>query len=203
MALRKASSYSKKHAVPYTRKSKIKQKSYIKAVPPQKIVKFHLGNTQGFMQGKFPYMVRMLADEYCQVRDNALEACRQYINKQLDVACPAQFYFKVSPVPHHILRENKMITGAGADRMQTGMQLSFGKAIGRAAIVKKGTEIFMVAVSNDKHLITARNILGDVKAKLPCKTRFVFEKAGQKQANAPKPVTTAPAAVPAASAPSA
>jgi large subunit ribosomal protein L10e len=176
MALRKASAYSKKQAVPYTRKSKVKQKSYIKAMPPQKIVKFHLGNTQGYQQGRFPFIVRMVAEEYCQVRDNALEACRQYVNKQLDLACPAQFYFKVSPVPHHVLRENKMLTGAGADRMQTGMQLSFGKPVGRAAIVKKGTEIFMVAVANEKNIFRAREILSNIKAKLPCRTRFVFEK---------------------------
>ncbi len=39
-----------------------------------------------------------------------------------------------------------MITGAGADRMQTGMQLSFGKASGKAALLKPGSKIFFLAV---------------------------------------------------------
>jgi len=41
--LRKATAYSKKKVLPFTRVSKRKQKSYIKTVPPQKIVKFDMG----------------------------------------------------------------------------------------------------------------------------------------------------------------
>jgi len=182
MALRKASAYSKKHMVAYTRKSKIKQRSYIKAVPPQKIVKFNLGNVSGYTHGKFNYIVRMLASEEIMIRDNALEAARQYINKKLELAYPGQYYFKVTPVPHHVLRENKMITGAGADRMQTGMQLSFGKPMGRGAIVHKNREIFLVAVESEKQFPVARQAMQEVKAKLPCRTHFVFEKVQPKLA---------------------
>ncbi|GAJ22481.1 unnamed protein product, partial [marine sediment metagenome] len=39
-------------------------------------------------------------------------------------------------------------TGAGADRMQTGMQLAYGKSAGKAAILKSGSKIFFVAVIN-------------------------------------------------------
>jgi len=35
-----------------------------------------------------------------------------------------QYFFRIIPFTHHIQRENKMLTGAGADRTQTGMQLS-------------------------------------------------------------------------------
>ena len=43
-ALRKANAYSKRIVVPFTRISKKKNKAYIKTVPPQKIVKFTMGN---------------------------------------------------------------------------------------------------------------------------------------------------------------
>src|SRR3989338_5055042 len=130
VAIRKASAYSKKHVVPYTRISKKKNKAFIKSVPPQKIVKFSMGNEQLYNNGKLNYLLTILSTENVQIRHNALEACRQFINKKLDDNLPNQYLFKVIPYPHHIQRENKMLTGAGADRMQTGMQLSFGKTTG-------------------------------------------------------------------------
>src|SRR3990167_4816415 len=121
MALRKASSYSKRTVVAYTRISKKKSKSYIKAVPPQKIVKFTMGFENLLNKGKLPHQLTVVSEENVQIMHNALEACRQYLNKKLDVGYPGQYLFKVIPFPHHIQRENKMLTGAGADRMQTGM----------------------------------------------------------------------------------
>src|SRR3990167_4640716 len=157
MALRRASSYSKKPARPYTRISRKKGKAFIKVVPPQKIVKFTMGNEQGFRDGKFIYHFSVNADENCQIRHNALEACRQYLNKQLETNFAGQYFFRVIPFPHHIQRENKMLTGAGSDRMQTGMQLSFGKSVGKAALVKEGSGIFMIATASEKASQTVRS----------------------------------------------
>lgn len=175
MSLRKAAAYTKKHVVPFTRISSKKGKAFIKTVPPQAIVKFSMGAQNLFAEGKLPYTLTMISEENAQVRHNALEAARQYINKQLDTVLPGQYYFRVIPYPHHIQRENKMLTGAGADRMQTGMQLSFGKSVGKAAIVKAGNGIFMIAIPNEKASQTARHILKVVKPKLPCKTKIVYE----------------------------
>jgi len=174
--LRKASSYSKRPVVPYTRTSKKKQKAYIKMIPPQKIVKFTMGREDLLRDGKLPYVLTMVSDEKAQVRHNALEACRQYINKKLTTELNDQFVFKVIPFPHHIQRENKMLAGAGADRMQTGMQLSYGKAIGKAAIVKQGTRLFVLALPSEKAVAFARHALYQIKSKLPCKTRILYEK---------------------------
>ena len=107
MALRKAASYSKKRVRPYTRKSSKKSKSYIKAVPPNKIVKFHMGDIRGFNDGKYSYIMRLVSEEKVQIRDNSLESCRLLINKILDLGAPGQYYFAVKVFPHHILRENK------------------------------------------------------------------------------------------------
>ena len=79
------------------------------------------------------------------------------------------------PYPHHIQRENKMLTGAGSDRMQTGMQLSFGKSIGKAALVKKGSKVFIVAISSKKGVELTRKIYKQLKAKLPFKERVLYE----------------------------
>jgi len=175
MALRKASAYSKKPVVPFTRISKQKGKAYIKTVPPQNIVKFTMGSEKLYREGKFPHELTLVADEMAQIRHNALEACRQYINKRLDTDLAGQYLFRVVPFPHHIQRENKMLTGAGADRMQSGMQLSFGKPMGKAAIVKKGTRVFFFAVPNEKAIAVIRDVLSKVKPKLPCRTKVLYE----------------------------
>ncbi|MBA7605875.1 hypothetical protein ES703_13010 [subsurface metagenome] len=179
-SLRKATAYSKKKVTPYTRVSKKKQKSYIKTVPQQKIVKFAMGNETLFNNKKLPHHLTLIATEKVQIRHNAFEACRQYINKKLDQELSGQYLFKVIPFPHHIQRENKMLTGAGADRMQTGMQLAYGKSAGKAAILKQNDKIFFISVPNQKAVDFARKVLKQVKSKLPCKTKILYEDKSKK-----------------------
>ena len=174
-ALRKATAYSKKKVTPYTRISKRKGKSYIKTVPQQKIVKFVMGKRKSFENGKFPHTLTMVSTENVQVRHNSLEACRQFINKKLETELKGQYYFKIIPYSHHVQRENRMLTGAGADRMQTGMQLSFGKAMGKSAIVKKNTDLFFIAVPNVRNVEFVRKIFKQIKSKVPGKTRVEYE----------------------------
>jgi large subunit ribosomal protein L10e len=170
-ALRKANAYSKRSVTPFTRISKRKQKSFIKVVPPQKIVKFSMGNEKALNEGKLPYELIVVSTENVQIRHNALEACRQYINKKLEKGLAGQYVFRVVPFPHHIQRENKMLTGAGADRMQTGMQLSFGKSMGKAAILKPESRVFVFELPNPKAVAFARTLIKDVRPKLPCNLR--------------------------------
>jgi len=175
MALRKASAYSRMKARPYTRKSAVKAKSYIRTIPPQKISKFQMGDKKGYEAGKLKFVTNILSGEDIMIRDNAIEAARQYVHKILEENVNGQYYMEVKVAPHHILRENKMLTGAGADRMQTGMQLSFGKTIGRAAQVKKNQSIFFVAALTDKGRRTAMEAFGRVKAKLPGHCKLSME----------------------------
>lgn len=174
-ALRKASAYSKRIVVPFTRISKRRQKSFIKTVPPQKIVKFTMGNPSLDKEGKLPQHLTVITTEKVQIRHNAFEACRQYINKKLDKELNGQYVFKVIPFPHHIQRENKMLTGAGADRMQTGMQLSFGKSMGKAAILQENGKIFEIALPSTKSVQFTRKVLKQIKSKLPCKIKILHE----------------------------
>ena len=174
MPIRRSASYSKMKVVPYTRISKQKGKAYIKTVPPQKIVKFSMGSPSLYREGKFPHQLTLVADEMAQIRNNALEACRQYIHKRLEEELGGQYLFKVIPFPHHIQRENKMLTAPGADRMQTGMQLSFGKPLEKAALVKEKTKIFFFAVPNEKAVQLVRDIIQRIKPKLPCRTKVIY-----------------------------
>ena len=176
MALRKAGSYSKFYAMPYTRKSKVKKKSYIKTVPNAKIVKFRMGDISGFNQGKYPITLKVYTKENVQIRDNAMEALRQYLHRFLTERVGKDYFFEIKTVPHHILRENRMITGAGADRMQTGMALSFGVSMARASLVKAGKMLFQVAVMTPKHEEIARELIYSAKTKIPCRIHIETDK---------------------------
>ena len=180
-SLRKASAYSKKKVVPFTRVSKKRQKSYVRTVPQQKIVKFSMGNESLLNKGKLLHQLTVVAEEKVQIRHNALEACRQFINKKLDNETNSQYLFKVVPFPHHIQRENKLLTGAGADRMQTGMQLAYGKPMGKAAILKRGSKIFIAYLPNQKAVTFARKVFKQIKSKLPCKTKTIYTELSKKE----------------------
>jgi len=169
MALRKAAAYSKRKARPYTRKSKKRKKSYIKTIPNSKIVKFIMGDQKGFEGGKYSRVIEIKSKERVQIRDNAIEAVRQYFNRFIQIKIGKEFYLEVKIYPHHVLRENKMLTGAGADRMQTGMTRAFGKTIGRAAFVKPNQTLFIIAVKTEKQEAEARKLIRSVKSRLPCK----------------------------------
>ncbi|MEM4181663.1 MAG: 50S ribosomal protein L16 [Candidatus Pacearchaeota archaeon] len=176
MPVRKASCYSKMKVVPYTRKSKVKKKSYIKTIPNTNIVKLRMGDVKGYNKGKYKSIFKIIAEEDVQIRDIALEAVRQYLNRRLNELVGSEFYLELKVYPHHIIRENRMLTGAGADRMSTGMSMSFGTTVGRSALVKKGKIIFIVGINGEKNEKEARKIFDSIRSKLPCKILVSLEK---------------------------
>ena len=110
-------------------------------VPGSKIVQFEMGN----LSTDFPLETHLIINESCQIRHTALEAARIAINRRLmKEVGRMNFHFKIRVYPHHVLRENKQATGAGADRVSEGMRLSFGKAVGTAARVESKQKIFTV-----------------------------------------------------------
>jgi len=176
MPLRHARAYTHRHAVAYTRTSKKKNRSYIKVVPPHPITKFNMGKTKLIGKNKFPYKLAMVcAEKWIQMRPNAVEASRQFINKQMEINLAGNYILRTPLFPHHIQRENKMLTGAGADRMSTGMQLSFGKCISRAILFKEGKVIFEAELATPKAVQLTRSYYKKVKAKLPCKTNIILQ----------------------------
>ena len=117
------------------------RREYMGGVPGSKIVQFEMGN----LSQEFPTEVDLIVEEACQIRHSALEAARITVNRRLmkDVG-RSNFHFKVRIFPHHVLRENKQATGAGADRVSEGMRLAFGKAVGTAARVDANQKILTV-----------------------------------------------------------
>lgn len=128
----------------YTRKSKFNKLSFVKAVPQNKIVRFQMGN----QNKKYQYIAKLVSEIGVQVRDNSIESSRQLVNRLLAEKLGTNFKFTIHVYPHHVLRENRMLTGAGADRMQQGMQLSFGIPVGIAARVFKNQTVFSVAADD-------------------------------------------------------
>ena len=77
-----------------------------------------------------------------QIRHNALEAARLAANKRMAQAGETSFFSTLRVYPHVLLRENKMIATAGADRLQEGMRRAFGKSTGLAARIRPGQVIY-------------------------------------------------------------
>jgi large subunit ribosomal protein L10e len=119
---------------PYTRQSRKKpRKGYVKGVPDKKIHRFETGNKKR----KFELFAELIVENPVQIRHNALEAARISASKHLNNTVGAESYLlKVLVYPHHVIRENALATGAGADRFQTGMRKAFGKPVSTAAQVK-------------------------------------------------------------------
>lgn len=182
MAKRKALAYSKRKVTTYSRKSKKRAKNYIKTVPQQKIVKFNMGLIRKFREDKFLYEIKMVAEENVQIRDMALEAVRQLINGRVNKKLFGDYYLACKAYPHQIMRDNKTFSGGSkGERVQTGMKHSFGSAVGRSAIIKKGKVIFLVAYTNKKDTAFIRGICKMASPKLPCKIKIVFEEKQKKE----------------------
>ena len=54
------------------------------------------------------------------------------------------FHLRVRAHPYHVVRINKMLSCAGADRLQTGMRGAFGKPNGTVARVNIGQILLSV-----------------------------------------------------------
>mgnify|MGYP001558878673 FL=1 len=161
----KAKNYREVKGQPYTRKE------YIRGSPPPKITKFTMGDTKT----TFPIHATLIAGEEAQIRHNALEAARVASNRVLSAKLGNAYVLRIVPYPHTILRENKMIFGAHADRLSQGMRRAFGKPIGAAARVKIGQSIIEVGV-NETAVEVAKEALELGKDKLPIPCRIVIEK---------------------------
>ena len=169
MPLRPAKCYTKFSGPPYTRRE------YIHGVPQPKITKFEMGNYQ--VMNNYAIKGELIAVEAGQIRHNALEAARIAVNKYLAGNVGDQnFYFRIRVHPHHVLRENKLMAFAGADRLQDGMRQAFGKPIGTAARVYPGHIILEVWASRENHEEHVKEALRRGGDKFPVPTRIVIKR---------------------------
>ena len=74
--------------------------------------------------------------------------------------------------PWHVLRINKMLSCAGADRLQTGMRGAFGKSYGKCARVKIGTILYSVRI-REQDIKKALEAFRRAKNKFPGRQKIV------------------------------
>ncbi len=171
MALRPGRCYRKFHR-PYTRQSQKKpRKGYVKGVPKPKITEFELGK-----KGVYEKKVFLLSGKDVQVRHNSLESARvstvQILEKNIGKG--NSFFLKIRVYPHHVLRENALATGAGADRFQQGMRQSFGKPVSTAARIRTNQKVIEIQVNN-AGVIVAKKALRQAMYKLPMPCKISIE----------------------------
>jgi large subunit ribosomal protein L10e len=131
-------------------------------------------------EGEYPVKMSIYAKESAQIRHNALEAARQAANKYLSKKIGKDdFLFQIRVYPHHVLRENKMMAFAGADRLQDGMKQAFGKPIGKAARVRPGQILAEISVKPEAMDI-AKQALHRAAMKLPTACEIRLEKSPPK-----------------------
>lgn len=176
--LRKAVAYRRLER-PYTRRSKYRALNYVRASPHNLIVKYGMGN---FVK-EFPMKLELISNADIQLRHNSIESARKSANKLLEMKCGSNYKFTVRMFPHHILRENPLASGAGADRMSTGMSMAFGKPIGIAAQVKKGKAIMDIQC-DEKDMQIAKDALKRAQNKFPMRCMIRVVKLAPKKAKA-------------------
>ena len=149
------------------------RRKYMGGVPGSQVIHYDMGNKK---RQDFPVQVTLVAEEKCQIRHTALEAARITANKYMQKTVgTAGYAIKLRVYPHEVLRENKQATGAGADRVSSGMRAAFGKNVGTAARVSSMQKIFSISVDKEKFdfALTALRKAGQ---KLPTPVRFVVDR---------------------------
>ncbi len=142
-------------------------KKFAPGAPNPKVARF----TTGKSSPDYDFVVRLISEGRVQIRHNALEAARVAANKKLALIGEENYHLLVKTYPHIILRENKMIATAGADRLQEGMRKAFGKPIGLAARVEIGNTILELSVKAE-NLEKGKEAMKAASAKLPMKTHW-------------------------------
>ncbi|OGS56922.1 MAG: 50S ribosomal protein L16 [Euryarchaeota archaeon RBG_19FT_COMBO_56_21] len=138
------------------------RREYMGGVPSSRITQFEHGT-----KGDYAVRMTLRVTEQCQIRHIALESARISANRYLAKKIPANAYhLKIRVFPHNIIRENKIATGAGADRISDGMRAAFGKPVGTAARVQADQRI-MTLETTQANIAHAKLALKRAAIKLP------------------------------------
>jgi large subunit ribosomal protein L10e len=118
----------------------------------------------------------MVSDEWEQLSSEALEAGRICANKYMVKHCGKDaFHIRIRLHPFHVTRINKMLSCAGADRLQTGMRGAFGKPQGTVARVHIGQTIMSVR-TKEGNKASAIEALRRAKFKFPGRQKIHISK---------------------------
>lgn len=157
--------YRESPSKPYTRQK------YVKSIPESqlRILSYGDGNKT------YDYRIKLMASQKGMILSRALEACRTAVNRYLEHNLEeAPYFWQFRIFPHHIVRERRFLGVAGADRIQSGMRLSFGNPVDRAAIVKLNQPILELWVDSD-NLNQAKKAVRRGRTKIGLETRVNIE----------------------------
>ncbi|KAG5380288.1 hypothetical protein IGI04_028130 [Brassica rapa subsp. trilocularis] len=145
---------------------------YCRGVPDPKIRIYDVGMKKKGVD-EFPFCVHLVSWEKENVSSEALEAARIACNKYMvKSAGKDAFHLRIRVHPFHVLRINKMLSCAGADRLQTGMRGAFGKALGTCARVAIG-QVLLSVRCKDNHGAHAQEALRRAKFKFPGRQKII------------------------------
>ncbi|MGC8648854.1 MAG: 50S ribosomal protein L16 [Candidatus Micrarchaeia archaeon] len=160
--LRPARTCRKPNSQSWARYSQKKpRKNYIRALPHTSIQIFDMGKDKP----EYDLTLYLTTAESIQLRSNALEAARTVAHKFLESEIPELFYMKLLVYPHNVIREHKMASGAGADRVSRGMSLAFGRPVSVAARLNPNQHVFMLKTTSTNKKI-AMDAMKKAQAKL-------------------------------------
>jgi large subunit ribosomal protein L10e len=147
------------------------RREYMGGVPNNRISQYDMGSS-----AEFPITLSLKVENRVQVRHTALEAGRIAANRVMSKrAGVANYHLKVRVYPHVVLRENKLATGAGADRVSSGMRNAFGKNVGTAARMDSDQAI-MTITCGPAHFNLAKEALWKASMKYPVPCYIDVEK---------------------------
>ena len=139
---------------------------FCRGVPDPKIRTYDIGRRRADVF-QFPETLHIVSHELEQISSEALEAARIQANKHMiKNSNKDAFHMRIRAHPFHVLRINKMLSCAGADRLQTGMRQSYGKPNGLAARVRIG-QILISLRTRDNLIEVAREALRRARMKFP------------------------------------
>ncbi|CAA6656504.1 unnamed protein product [Spirodela intermedia] len=148
---------------------------YCRGVPDPKIRIYDVGMKKKGVD-EFPFCVHLVSWEKENVTSEALEAARIACNKYMTkFAGKDAFHLRVRVHPFHVLRINKMLSCAGADRLQTGMRGAFGKPQGTCARVDIG-QVLMSVRCKDGNGGNAQEALRRAKFKFPGRQKIIVSR---------------------------
>ena len=130
---------------------------YNRGVPDPVIRIFDAGRKKARFD-EFPLCIHLVSDEKEQLSSEALEAARITCNKYMSTKAGKDVYhLRIRLHPWHVVRINKMLSCAGADRLQTGMRGAFGKPCGKVARVNIGQIVLSIRCKerDKKHALVA------------------------------------------------
>ena len=145
---------------------------YNRGVPDAKIRSYDIGfKSAGYEE--LPICINLVSKEMEQISSESLEAARVAANKVLLTKCKREgYHLRMRIHPWHVVRINKMLSCAGADRLQTGMRGAYGKPYGKVARVEID-QVLMSVRTKEETIEFAKEALRRASMKFPGRQKVI------------------------------